>query len=83
MYAAGSDMLGLAPDDCLLIDDDPELVHAAIQLGYHGVALTRAGEPPASVPAVTSLDELLPIIGASGEGFLYLGWGAQRPAGRC
>ena len=51
MYAAGSDLLGLDPGDCLFIDDDPRLVSIAIQLGYHGVALMRGGQPPASVPA--------------------------------
>jgi putative hydrolase of the HAD superfamily len=40
MYAAGSELLGLDPGDCLFIDDDPQLVLAAIQLGYQGVALT-------------------------------------------
>jgi putative hydrolase of the HAD superfamily len=62
MYAAGSDLLGLNPGDCLFIDDDPQLVSAAIQLGYHRAALTREGQPPASVPAIMSLDDLLPII---------------------
>jgi putative hydrolase of the HAD superfamily len=33
MYAAGSDLLRLAPGDCLFIDDDPALVAAAIALG--------------------------------------------------
>jgi putative hydrolase of the HAD superfamily len=57
------DELGLDPGDCLFIDDDPQLVVAAIQLGYHGVALTRqARQTPASVPTITSLDELPPII---------------------
>jgi HAD superfamily hydrolase (TIGR01509 family) len=63
MYAAGSDLLGLEAGDCLFIDDDPRLVAAAIQLGYHGVALIRDAAPaPASVPAITSLDELPPIV---------------------
>jgi HAD superfamily hydrolase (TIGR01509 family) len=57
MYAAGSDVLGLDPQDCLFIDDDPQLVSAAVQLGYHGVALARECQPPESVPAITSLDE--------------------------
>jgi putative hydrolase of the HAD superfamily len=63
MYAAGSDSLGLDPGECLFIDDDPELVSAAIRLGYRGVALVRAGEPPATVPAIATLHELLPIVG--------------------
>jgi putative hydrolase of the HAD superfamily len=62
MYAAGRDLLGLGPGDCLVVDDDPRLVAAAIRLGHHGVALTREGRPPASVPAIASLDELPPII---------------------
>ena len=40
MYAADSELLGLDPGDCLFVDDDPQLVSAAIQLGYHGAALT-------------------------------------------
>ena len=63
MYAAGTALLGLDPGDCLFVDDDSQFVSAAIQLGYHGVALTRGAEPvPASVPAITSLDELPPIV---------------------
>jgi putative hydrolase of the HAD superfamily len=61
MYAAGRDLLGLAPGDCLFVDDDPHLVAAAIELGYRGVALLRGAEP-ASVPAITSLDELPPLV---------------------
>jgi putative hydrolase of the HAD superfamily len=62
MYAAGSDLLGLAPSHCLFIDDDPDLVSAAVNLGYHGVALTRGAPSPSAVPVITSLDELLPIV---------------------
>jgi FMN phosphatase YigB (HAD superfamily) len=62
MYAAGSDLLGLEPGACLFIDDDPQLVLAAIQLGYHGVALAREGRPVSSVPMITTLDQLPPVI---------------------
>jgi FMN phosphatase YigB (HAD superfamily) len=62
MYAAGSDLLGLDPGDCLFIDDDPQLVSAAVDLRYHGVALVRGEQLPTSVRVITSLDELLPII---------------------
>lgn len=66
MFAAGRELLRLDPHDCLFVDDDPQLVLAAIQLGYRRVALTRDTEPsPASVLAITSLDELLPIVGAT------------------
>lgn len=62
MYAAGSDLLGLTPSDCLFIDDDPELVSAAVDLGYHGVALARGEQQSSAVRVITSLDELLPIV---------------------
>jgi HAD superfamily hydrolase (TIGR01509 family) len=62
MYAAGSDLLGLDPGDCLFIDDDPQLVSAAVDLGYHGVAIAREEQRPAAVRVITSLDELLPIV---------------------
>jgi HAD superfamily hydrolase (TIGR01509 family) len=62
MYAAGSDLLGLDPGDCLFVDDDPRLVAAAVDLGYHGVAMAREEQPPAAVRVITSLDELLPIV---------------------
>lgn len=65
IYAAGSDLLGLAPGDCLFVDDDPELVAAAVALGYHGVALVPdpSGVPaPVTVPVIGSLSELPPIV---------------------
>lgn len=65
MYRAGSEGLGFAPDDCLFIDDDPELVAAAIALGYQGVTLIR--EPTAATtaptPWITSLDDLFGVVG--------------------
>jgi putative hydrolase of the HAD superfamily len=63
MYAPGRELLGLDAGECLFVDDDPELVLAAIQLGYHGAALTRGeASAPASVPVIRSLAELPPII---------------------
>jgi putative hydrolase of the HAD superfamily len=67
MYAAGSDLLGLAPSHCLFIDDDPDLVSAAVDLGYHGVVLMREAPSPSAVPVITSLDELLPIIARTAQ----------------
>jgi len=63
MYAAGRELLGLNADECLFVDDDPELVLAAIELGYRGAAIVR-GEAlaPVSVPVISSLDELPSII---------------------
>lgn len=49
MYAAGSGLLGLEPAACLFVDDDPELVEAAVRLGYRGVASHAvASRPPRS-----------------------------------
>lgn len=62
MYAAGSDLLGLPPAACLFVDDDPELVEAAVELGYQGIAVTRTGEPPVTVPSIATLTELPPIL---------------------
>jgi putative hydrolase of the HAD superfamily len=67
MYAAGSDFLGLDPGDCLFIDDDPDLVSAAIDLGYHGVAILRDEQPTTGDNAITSLHELLPIVIGTGR----------------
>jgi putative hydrolase of the HAD superfamily len=63
MYAAGRRLLGLEPSDCIVVDDDPQLVAAAIKQGHHGTALTRTGSRPASVPAITSLDQLPAVTG--------------------
>jgi putative hydrolase of the HAD superfamily len=49
MYRAGSDLLGLAPADCLFVDDDPALVAAAVDLGYRGVTMDRAEGPVRSL----------------------------------
>jgi HAD superfamily hydrolase (TIGR01509 family) len=64
MYRAGSDGLGLPPHECLFIDDDPELVTAATDLGYQGITLSRDRNPPATTttPRITSLDDLIAII---------------------
>ena len=60
MYAAGSRGIGVPPGECLFVDDDPELVEAAVALGYQGVALGRTlPHPPARVPWIESLDGVL------------------------
>ncbi|GLY93411.1 HAD-IA family hydrolase [Actinoplanes sp. NBRC 103695] len=58
MYAAGSALIDLPPHECLFVDDDPELVAAAVALGYRGVALVRDGEPPSGAGWVRTLDAL-------------------------
>jgi phosphoglycolate phosphatase-like HAD superfamily hydrolase len=51
MYRHASDALALNPAQCLFVDDDPELVAAAIALGYAGRALIRQ---PATTTATTA-----------------------------
>jgi len=67
MYRAGSDALGLEPQECLLVDDDPALVRAAIDLGYAGAVIDRRGVFPASalgpdLPVITQLTHLLDLV---------------------
>ncbi|WP_030944063.1 HAD-IA family hydrolase [Streptomyces sp. NRRL S-646] len=45
MYRHASDALGLRAAECVFVDDDPELVAAAIELGCSGRALCRDGVP--------------------------------------
>jgi HAD superfamily hydrolase (TIGR01509 family) len=62
MYAHASDALGLAPAECLFVDDVPELVAAAIGLGYRGCAVLRGDEQADGVPAVRDLRGLLRLV---------------------
>ena len=67
MYHHASEALGLAPADCLFVDDDPDLVAAAIALGYQGRAMIRAEDArtrpeDVDVPVISSLTELLPLV---------------------
>ncbi|MCO8274309.1 HAD-IA family hydrolase [Actinoplanes sp. TRM 88003] len=59
MYAEGSRLLSLEPPSCLFVDDDPALVAAARELGYHGVTLDRSAARSAE-GVIRALDELLP-----------------------
>jgi len=69
MYAAGSGGIGLPPGECLFVDDDPELVEAAVVLGYQGVALGRTlPHPPARVPWIESLDGVLDWLPPAASG---------------
>ncbi len=58
MYRAGSEALGLAPGRCLFVDDDPQLVAAAVALGYQGVTMVRGSGPRPGTPWISSLEEL-------------------------
>ncbi|MCY1140869.1 HAD-IA family hydrolase [Actinoplanes sp. Pm04-4] len=66
MYAEGSRLLSLPPSACLFINDDPELVAAARDLGYHGVTLDRSATH-SSDGVIRSLDELLPEVRHTGS----------------
>jgi putative hydrolase of the HAD superfamily len=65
MYRAGSDALGLPPRECLFVDDAHDLVAAAIELGYGGTAIIRTADPPAAIPWIGTLEDLLPMTGGS------------------
>lgn len=59
MYYHASNALGLSPGQCLFVDDHPDLVAAAIDLGYAGRAICRNGNQPSkAVPYIASLSEL-------------------------
>lgn len=59
MYHHASSALGLEPEQCLFIDDDPLLVKAAMELGYAGRALCRTESADlCDVPYITTLDGL-------------------------
>jgi HAD superfamily hydrolase (TIGR01509 family) len=64
MYRLASDLLELRPDECLFVDDVSAFVAAALELGYHGIAISRA-EPAQDlgVPSIRSLEEILPLVG--------------------
>jgi FMN phosphatase YigB (HAD superfamily) len=63
MYHHASAALGLEPAQCVFVDDDPDLVAAAIELGYVGRELRRDGSGPASrVPCIASLDQVLELF---------------------
>ena len=66
IYWHASDLLELRPDECLFVDDVPAFVAAALELGYHGVAICRAepAEDP-GVPSIRSLEEILALVSLS------------------
>jgi FMN phosphatase YigB (HAD superfamily) len=52
--------LGLSPHERVFVDDAPDLVAAAIELGYGGTAIVRESDPPA-VPWISTLEDLVPM----------------------
>ncbi len=65
MYQAGSALLGLPPQRCLFVDDDPALVAAADALGYQGVALVRSAPVPVGVRTVPALGHIVSLARAA------------------
>jgi putative hydrolase of the HAD superfamily len=63
MYRAGSHALGLPQHECVFVDDIADLVAAAIELGYGGTAIIRGSDPPAAVPWISTLEDLVPMTG--------------------
>jgi putative hydrolase of the HAD superfamily len=61
MYRAGSDLLGLAPEHCLFIDDYPPHVEAAVSFGYHGRVIDRRGAGPLGM-SLHSLAEVVDLF---------------------
>ncbi|MFI5490683.1 HAD family hydrolase [Micromonospora echinaurantiaca] len=63
IYRAASKALGEPPQHTCYIDDNGDLVAAAIRLGYRGIALCRTGTPTRpDLPYIAALDEILEHI---------------------
>ncbi|MBR7837344.1 HAD-IA family hydrolase [Actinospica durhamensis] len=67
MYRHASDALGLTPADCLFVDDSPELVAAALDLGYQARWMDRTGTrsqhpDSAALAPISSLTELIELF---------------------
>jgi HAD superfamily hydrolase (TIGR01509 family) len=69
MYAAGRQSMGLQPQNCLFVDDDPDLVAAAATLKYRAITLDRnAGGHRTPAGVVSSLDDVVAIVEQSAVG---------------
>jgi putative hydrolase of the HAD superfamily len=62
MFDTAAAALARSREECLVVDDDSEIVAVAIDLGYHGAALIRRGALPTQVPTVQSLDQIFPLL---------------------
>jgi FMN phosphatase YigB (HAD superfamily) len=62
LWRQAADNLGLEPAVCLVVDDDPDLVAAAIAQGYQGVAIHRTGTGPPGVPWVATLHDIVDLV---------------------
>jgi HAD superfamily hydrolase (TIGR01509 family) len=66
-YEAGRAYLGRDRSECLFVDDDPDLVAAAITLGYRGVTLDRAGRVKGAIATLDRLRRLEPAQDLTGD----------------
>jgi putative hydrolase of the HAD superfamily len=60
-WSSPAPALGLPPHECVFVDDAPDLVAAAIELGYGGTAIVRGSDPPTTVPWIGTLEDLVPM----------------------
>ena len=67
MYEAGRAHLGLDRNECLFVDDDPDLVAAAQRLGYQGVTMDRDGGSADAIPTLDRLRRLEPAQDLAGD----------------
>ena len=63
MCRAASDELGLEPSECLFVDNAPDSVLGALELGYHACGISTYGEPPNDgLSWARSMDDVLSIV---------------------
>ena len=62
-YKRAVDELGLPPDNLLFVDDGPENVEKAIELGLNGILMVRSGEPAdVDLESVSNLEEIEALL---------------------
>ncbi len=63
IYRLGIAEIALEPASLMFVDDNPENVEAAIQLGMAGLVIARYGHmPKTDLPVITGLDEVISAI---------------------
>lgn len=63
MFDTARQALGLERSECLVVDDVPDLVRAAIALGYQGAAVVRNDMRPPDLTGFPTLDGILTLLG--------------------
>jgi putative hydrolase of the HAD superfamily len=63
LFRRGLSDLGIPPHEILFVDDDPDFVRAATDLGMSGVVMDRAGDiEVVDLPRVTSMTEVTALL---------------------